>query len=180
MSEEILVKHCSPTLAGLKTANLFSCEFNDRHELSEFLRSNNLLLSKKGVRLIPLRCSENSALIYVYRPSLLKRDLSDENTAGILKELGYSGQSEKCLTKLRERIGHGNDFPHEIGCFLGYPPEDVNGFIKNGAKDCKLVGCWKVYGNVERAKNLFAKYKKCTDVYCRCYKNGKSLGDLCV
>ena len=180
MSEEILIKHCSPTLAGLKTASLFSCEFSDKSELDDFLKKNNKLLAKKGVRMIPLRRSDKSALIYVYRPELLDRDLSDRDAADILARLGYSDtRANHCLTRLRERLC-GGEFPHEIGCFLGYPPEDVNGFIDNRAKDCKLVGCWKVYGNVERAKTLFAKYKKCTDVYCRCYEKGRSIDELCV
>ena len=25
MSEDLLIRHCSPTLAGIKTGNLFSC-----------------------------------------------------------------------------------------------------------------------------------------------------------
>ncbi len=181
MSEELIVKHCSPTLAGLKTGSLFSCEFAEKSELDEFLREHNARLSGKGLRMIPLRRSENSALIYVYRPELLKKDLRMSEVCGILEKFGYGGLSTGCcIAKLMNRIGAGKGFPHEIGCFLGYPPEDVRGFIENGAKGCKYSGCWKVYGSVENAKKLFARYKKCTDVYCRCYKNGKSIERLCV
>ena len=51
-------------------------------------------------------------------------------------------------------------FPHEIGLFLGYPAEDVQGFIRNCAAKPKLVGAWKVYGDAEVAKKKFASYKK--------------------
>ena len=64
-----------------------------------------------------------------------------------------------------KRIKSGNEFPHEIGLFLGYPPEDVDGFINNGAKGAKYVGTWKVYGDESIAKRTFAQYKnvrKCT------------------
>ena len=33
MSEEMLIQQCSPTLAGIKTANLFSCSYTDEEEL---------------------------------------------------------------------------------------------------------------------------------------------------
>ena len=82
--------------------------------------------------------------------------------------------------QLIKRMCADEEFPHEIGLFLGYPPEDVRGFIENGAENCKCVGCWKVYGNVEAAKKTFAKYKKCTDVYSRQQANGKSVERLTV
>ena len=37
MSEELLVRHCAPTLAGLKTANLFACRFSDGDALRRCL-----------------------------------------------------------------------------------------------------------------------------------------------
>ena len=41
---------------------------------------------------------------------------------------------------------------------LGYPAEDVQGFIENETKECKCVGCWKVYGDVEQAQKKFEQY----------------------
>ena len=46
-------------------------------------------------------------------------------------------------------------FPHEIGLFLSYPPEDVLGFILNKACNHKCIGCWKVYGDEQAAKTSF-------------------------
>ena len=50
---------------------------------------------------------------------------------------------EQCLARLIERLKDADEFPHEIGLFLGYPPEDVEGFIQepNGQK---YTGIWKV------------------------------------
>ena len=79
-----------------------------------------------------------------------------------------------------KRMREQDEFPHEIGLFLGYPPEDVRGFIENGARGCKCVGCWKVYGDAETARETFAKYKKCTDVYRARYAEGRSVERLTV
>ena len=35
MSEEMVVEQCSPTMAGLKTGNLFSCPAEDAHTLRQ-------------------------------------------------------------------------------------------------------------------------------------------------
>ena len=55
MSEEQVVRNCAPTLAGLKTGNLFACPYESREDLLDFLRSLNRRLGKKGVRAVPLR-----------------------------------------------------------------------------------------------------------------------------
>ena len=84
------------------------------------------------------------------------------------------------LFRSSRRLQESGDFPHEIGLFLGYPPEDVRGFIENHAEGYKFVGCWKVYGDEKSAKKQFARYKKCTDVYCSQWANGKSIERLTV
>ena len=71
MSEELLVRSCAPTLAGLKTANLFNCPYTDAEEIKSAARKYNKILVKKGLRVLPLKMRENRALIYVYRPSRL-------------------------------------------------------------------------------------------------------------
>ena len=37
MSEEQVVRNCAPTLAGLKTGNLFACPYENREDLLDFL-----------------------------------------------------------------------------------------------------------------------------------------------
>ena len=84
-----------------------------------------------------------------------------------------------CVTRLMKLLREGGEFPHEIGLFLGYPPEDVEGFIEN-SHECKMSGFWKVYGDVHSAELLFEKYKKCMKVYCEQWKNGKTIERLTV
>ena len=181
MSEELLVQHCSPTLAGLKTGNLFNCKFADSTEMRNCIRCWNRMLVKKGLRVLPLRFREDCALVYVYRPARLSEDLLNDTAVEILDGHGYSTKTpERCVVELIRRLENSEEFPHEIGLFLGYPPEDVQGFIENKAANCKCVGCWKVYGDADAAQRTFAKYKKCTDVYCRMFAEGRSVERLTV
>lgn len=181
MSEEMIVRHCSPTLAGLKTGNMFTCTFADAAEMRANIRRWNRLLGKKGLRVLPLRFENDRALVYVYRPSRLSRDLQHGTACRLLQERGYGMETTgRCVLQLMKRLRECGEFPHEIGLFLGYPPEDVCGFIENRAGGCKCVGCWKVYGDAEAAEKLFAKYKKCTDVYCAQLAKGKSIERLTV
>ena len=170
MSEELLVRHCAPTLAGLKTANLFACPFSDGDALRRCLCCWNRRLTKKGLRILPLRFEGRRALIYVYRPARLACDLRQGAACRLLEERGYpvGGSSERCIIRLMERLRGGDRFP------------DVRGFIENKAAGCKCVGCWKVYGDAEAARAVFAKYKKCTDVYRARFAEGRSVERLTV
>lgn len=177
MSEELIVRHCAPTLANLKTGSLFVCPITDRPSFFSSLRSLNELLVPKGLRALPLRIREHSALVYLYRPSRLKKDLEDPAAIKILQDHGYSCYG-KCLPKLIERVRASEEFPHEIGLFLGYPPEDVQGFLDH--RPCKCSGCWKVYGDENKAKKTFDLYKKCERVYCQQLAQGIDIERLTV
>jgi len=181
VSEELLVIYCSPTLAGLKTGNLFTAAYQKGERLLDEIRRLNRLLAPKGLRVIPMREIGNRVLIYVYRPSKLEKDFSDCQTAAMLRKLGYPCEKpERCIVYLAEKLRENQTFPHEIGLFLGYPPEDVQGFIENRAGHFKYVGYWKVYGDVEQAQIRFQMYKKCTDIYYAQWLKGFSIERLTV
>ena len=44
----------------------------------------------------------------------------------------------------------------------------------------KCVGCWKVYGDEQAARNLFEKYEMCSKIYSRQWQQGKSIEQLTV
>ena len=179
--EELLVRCCAPTLAGIRTGNLFSCPCESRKFLLGELLELNRRLSPRGLCLAPLRFGESRALLYLFRPTELERDLRGSCAREILAEAGYEGCSMgNCVRCLVRRLQESGDFPHEIGLFLSYPPEDVRGFIENKARNFKLCGPWKVYGDVEKARRVFEKYEKCTECYCRCFRAGMGLERLAV
>ncbi|MCH5297005.1 MAG: DUF3793 family protein [Ruminococcus sp.] len=181
MSEDLIIKHCSPTLAGIKTGNLFSTNYNTKQELKDFIARLNRIFSNKGVQVIPLKFGNGRVLIYVFRPSLLASDLSDEYACKLLKNQGYhSLDMNSCIAKLKQRVSTCTEFPHEIGLFLGYPPEDVYGFILHKGSGCKCAGLWKVYGDEEQAVKKFNKFRKCSDIYYSKWLQGTTLQKLTV
>ena len=181
ISEKMLITHCSPTLAGIKTGSLFSCAYENYSQIIECISRFNRRLTIKGIRVLPLRFKSGRVLVYVYRPDFLKRDLCDDLANKMLDNLGYNSKSpDLCICQLIKRLGYLEEFPHEIGLFLGYPYEDVKGFIENKGKNCKCTGCWKVYTDECTARKLFQKYQWCTEVYCRKLKEGIALQRLVV
>ena len=181
MSDELIVYHCSPTLAGLKTGSLFRCAYETKTGLIEEIRSLNKRLARKGLRVVPLKIQDHHALIYVYRPDRLKEDISHGEAAAILEHYGYvCSMPDRCVLHLIEKLKDQEKFPHEIGLFLSYPAEDVKGFIEHEGKGCKCIGCWKVYGDEKKAQTLFDKYRKCTESYLKSLKQGNIIEQLTV
>lgn len=181
MIEKYLIEHCSPTLASIKTASLFSIKYSSETELQKAIEYWNLSFSDKGVELITLKKSEGCALIYVCRKNKLSEDLNKIGVLEFLKNYGYkSADVDECIESLKLRLQSGDKFPHEIGIFLSYPLGDVIGFIENAGQNSKCSGCWKVYCNECEAVKAFAKYKKCKDVYMRLWKQGRSVQQLTV
>ena len=44
----------------------------------------------------------------------------------------------------------------------------------------KCAWLWKVYGDEEKARSLFEKYRKCTEIYCTLWQSGLKLEQLAV
>ena len=181
MLEQKLIEHCSPTLASLKTGSLFNMNRVSQERLRAELEQLNHTLGPKGISLAVLSASPQCTLIYVYRKSRLERDLNNPAAASFLNALGYEcSDAGGAIERLRERLALQRGFPHEIGVFLGYPVEDVKGFIKHNGRNSKCVGCWKVYCNQCEAERAFARFNKCREVYMRLWRQGKSVQQLTV
>ncbi len=179
--ESGVIENCAPTLAGMKAACLFNFFFEEEEAVLEALRSINEVLGPKGVAVEALLWRESSVLIYTYRRKLLEEDLSKEGVLELLKDYGYRSRDvEECILHLKRRLYHYECFPHEIGLFLGYPLEDVKGFIENKGKNCKSCGVWKVYCNEGEKQKLFEKFKKCTNVYIQVFREGRGLSQMTV
>lgn len=178
MFERLLVEHCAPTLAGIKTANLFSYSGDDAILK---VRHWNRLLYKLRLRLTILSNIKGKTLIYIYRIDLLDKTLSDSRVREFLNIYGYDRQIScgRVIKNLSIRVKKDN-FPHEIGIFLGYPLEDVKLFIKNKGKNYKISGIWKVYTDEVESLKKFEMYKKCTSTLCESFLNGVNITSLCV
>ena len=53
MPDAMIVRHCAPTLAGLKTASMFTCPFQSREEMNRQVSRLNRRLAPKGIRVLP-------------------------------------------------------------------------------------------------------------------------------
>lgn len=171
--EKLLVTHASPTLANLKPASLLS--MRDVADEAECLRK----LEKRGLVFFPLRNSKGHRLLLIYRKSKLEQVLSSAQAEEILEYFDYPKAFERRLEFLRKRF-LSTPCPHEVGLFLGYPPEDVKGFIDNKGQGALYSGLWKVYSDKENAQKILQRWVKCRRKYMECFLSGTDITRLCV
>ena len=175
--DQILAYHCAPALAGLKPANLVALSREEFPDLEEQLEDYRRLFAPRGVAFRTMCGCGRNMLLLVYRAEELEEALRMPLAAVLLEKDGYRpGEDlEVMLDRLGLRLRTEGDFPHEIGLFLGYPPEDVAGFQRHRGRNCKLCGYWKVYSDVDRAKALFHRYDRCREHLCARLAAGMTL-----
>jgi hypothetical protein len=168
--KRLIINQCGPVLMGEKPAALFPLRSALYLDCLSALLPRNINLAILRQTETPAGDAELSAynrrpLVLLYEKTMLKKTLSGSAIRCFLSDLGYpaavfSISHTLCYLKMRFSA---NDFPHEVGLFLGYPLEDVTGFIRHKGQNYKLCGYWKVYGDVERAKRLFRQYDLCRE-----------------
>ena len=165
--EKDLLYFASPALLGRKQANLFSfsidCLTDHRKEIDRYKKE----LAPLGISVEYLYCKQNRVYLLVYRKDMMLQYLRQPAVKEFLIKEGYPaniGEEEslyQTLCILRKHIIQGAEFPHEVGFFFGYPPEDVFSFIREKGRNYKLVGDWKVYGDGKAALRTFRSYARC-------------------
>ncbi|MBU5451273.1 DUF3793 family protein [Acetivibrio sp. MSJd-27] len=179
MIEHIIAYHCGPALAGIKPANIVSCHKEKIPDLHREIERLNSQLNGKDIYLEILCECGKRALVMVYKSKILSAHLRDNEMKKLLKSFGYPENSSLKiqLEQLKKRLKREN-FPHEIGVFLGYPIHDIRGFIDHKDEGCLLTGEWKVYQNPEKAKALFRRYHMCRRAIVKRLAEGKTLAQV--
>ena len=182
--EQALIEHASPTLVGLKPASLFRFQPEDTAAFVRGFLALRAQLDAAGLRLMILKgCRRTEAyLLYLYRERELEALLNREEHQEFLCAMGYrpQGPLRDRLRQLASRLCLQEEFPHEIGVFLGYPLDDVKGFILHRGRNYTYCGCWKCYGDPQAAKRRFARYRRCTEAFRRRYAAGTPIIQLVV
>lgn len=177
-----LILQIAPLLKGVKLSCIFVIQ-------AVYL---NMILNELKDTPISLRVlckSEGRYTIMLYRKDCLKTYLDQQHIRTFLKQYGYQTYQENLETQfnnwmslLEKRVSYFHQkegtFPHEIGVFLGYPMQDVLGFIENAGENYILNGYWKVYSDAKAAKARFqsydaAKIETVNEIYA-----GKSLREI--
>lgn len=190
---ETLVRMAGGVIAGIKPSAIFSIPMRaycvgrwrqlERQALDEALRVYARVLPSYGASLAVLYRNDRRVYLMIWRPDMIEAALADADASAILQQEGYAPASaDEQVMELRRRLvayyrrDAGAVFPHEIGLFLGYPPEDVRGFVAGEEATC--VGPWRAYGDADAAQRRFDALERQERRCRRRFARGETLGAL--
>jgi hypothetical protein len=171
-----MAMQCAPLITGLKISNLLNIHREDFESMQEIVKHSRFLWYL-------LFETEEKIIVLLFHKGSLESYLGKRQVREMLKHAGYGNLSLGCVLKefsirYRGYMETKNDFPHEMGLLLGYPTEDVEGFITHQGDDCLCVGYWKVYANKERKLKLFERFEKAKESLIQLLSYGVSMGDI--
>lgn len=171
-----LALQCAPVISGIKISNLLTIPAKSLRELSAVLKKTEL-----SFRI--LYPGRERLVILIYRETELKEYLEREEVMAFIYKCGYeTSDISKIFPVFVKRYMRymelKQDFPHELGLFLGYPIEDVEGFIKENGKNYLYSGYWKVYKDAELKIRLFKNYERVQTEIVRLLYEGLDIMDL--
>lgn len=163
-----LILHCAPVLKGIKAANTLTLLCSDLEKVKRMLKDTE-------IRMIILYQNSEKAVVLFYRNDRMRVVMNQVAYCSYLLQLGYRPLDlEQCFYRLREKMYTyhkiGKVFPHELGVFLEYPLYDIQEFMKQGGKNFKPCGYWKVYEKEDVAKNTFKRYDTARDELLKRYQ----------
>ena len=167
---------CAPLLKRVKIACITNIDQRLCKELSGTLKGAGISFKVLGVK-------EGKVRILFYRKEEFGAYIARSENLEFLRSYGYSkGDVNSILLRLSERMQQALDaedeFPHEIGVFLGYPIEDVRGFVIHKGKHYLIAGYWKVYGNPMKAAMIFHSYDHARTSVVNEVLIGKSIDEI--
>ena len=169
-----LIEYGACTFGRMKTGSLFRILRKDIPNSEECMCYFDKQCSPFGYHICVLQEIKEGCLVYVYNAHKLEYILSEPSIQIFLSDFGYDVfDVDTALQRLKQRLHEQSEFPHEIGIFLGFPLQDVQAFI-TPQKKCKLVGYWKVYGNVKKFQKVFYRYDCCTKTFVACLNQGET------
>lgn len=174
--ETQIALHCAPLIAGLKLSNLLMIQNKD-------LDRTTSLLKRAGISYFMVAVTNGKAAVLLFDRHQLEIYLQEEKVWQIFRDMGYQDNAiGKVLYAFRQRyegyLLRDQEFPHEMGLLLGYPVEDVEGFILNEGENCLYIGYWKVYGNLSEKLALFRQFEKARNVLLRLLSDGTTIVEV--
>ncbi len=168
--------HCAPLIAGLKLSNLLMLQ-------SEELDRGTSILKRAGISYFVVAVTNGKVAVLLFDRQRLETYLRKEEVWKIFQDMGYQNHAMgKVLYAFRQRYeGYllwNQEFPHEMGLLLGYPIEDVKGFILNEGENCLYTGYWKVYENLPEKMIVFRQFEKARDMLIGLLSNGITIAEV--
>ena len=171
-----LLLQCAPMIAGLKASNLLIFASENEADARRILNGTKISCAR-------LARMDKKTTMLIYHEQWVKEYLASREVSELLRVLGYEGKGfyevlHSVRKKYRSYMKKEGEFPHELGLLLGYPAEDVKGYMDNKGRNYLCTGYWQVYADPAAKLNLFQKFELARERLIRAIFDGKEIQEL--
>jgi hypothetical protein len=171
-----LALQCAPLIAGLKISNLFIIP-------KEQYKAMGKILSGSNISWYVLLENDSKIILLLYHTGSLEDYLKKSEVRQMLLDEGYENTMVgnvlmEFSRRYRNYMKHKSGFPHEMGLLLGYPVEDVTGFIEYQGTQSLYTGYWKVYKDKDEKIRLFERFERAKEGIIQLLSRGLCMADI--
>ncbi len=148
-----------PVILGSKPSEILNISSKDSEKDIKIKEIESFFNSCVRVSYEIIYKDNGSIRILFVNKEALSKALENKKCINFLKFIGYPKeyQIDEYMNVLLERLKK-DEFPHEIGIFLGYPLKDVVGFMGYGKYKFYKTKYWKIYGDPEVSDMIYNKF----------------------
>lgn len=174
--ETQLALQCAPLIMGLKVSNLFIIPAEKETVVK-------MVLQHSGISYFRLLRTTEKITYLLYHRKDLEQVLDHPRLREFFQKEGYEKFTLGAILytfqkRYESYMTAGGTFPHEMGLLLGYPIEDVTGFIEQKGKNYLYAGYWKVYTNMREKLCLFQAFEEAKETLIQAVARGINIEAL--
>lgn len=174
---------CAPVITGVKISNLLNIKLSGYRQIADIVKGSD-------IEMYTLGATKGRVNVFMYNRERLDAYLRREDVKRLMESFGYANAAlseilavfriryQKYLKNRYGLLANREWFPHEMGLLLGYPPEDVEGFILHGGRDFICSGYWKVYEDASAKKKLFESFERAEEKLVGLLSGGMRMTDI--
>ena len=154
-----VIEILGPVILGSKPAEILNLPSKDKNKESKLNEIKSFFSNCTKLSYEIINIPDGGIRLVFINKDALSLTLNNKKCLNFLKFVGYPSNYDldEYLNMLIDKL-NSNDFPHEIGIFLGYPLKDVVGFMGYGKyKFCK-TRYWRVYGDESVSDAVYDKF----------------------
>lgn len=171
-----LALQSAPLLTGVKISNLIIVD-------NQYVDAVMKVFEMTEISVSILSSMEEKTTILLYRKNELISYLKQQKVKMFLFSIGYIKIKLEVILKdisnnYKKYLENKTCFPHELGVLLGYPVEDVLGFMQNKGKNFLYTGYWKVYYDLSNKLKVFESFQQAEIAVMRMISKGNTILDI--
>lgn len=174
--ETQLAIQCAPLLAGIKISNLLTISCAEAESIEQ-------VLNQTDIAVCPLYQTGERTTFLLYHPERMQCHLTAPATSKCMNGFGYCSMEihhtiEQFRANYDRYLSDKKSFPHEMGILLGYPVEDVLGFMHHQGENYLYCGYWKVYGRLDDKLRMFQAYEDAREIIMEALSKGNNIAQV--